>query len=344
MSRGRRQIELGVAAAALATALLGPVVAGAASSPAGAVPAMASVNAIACQTSARCVAVGVDASENGKTAVVNTASAAATSWPGDLSQHVLESIACATTTVCAAVASDVTVSVTASTGAARIVSTLHAPTNEIVALGSIACPSASSCYAVGFEGTEVHSKAMLAHVSAGGTVLSTSLEASSTGFASIACTSTTTCLVAAADGTGVEKIQLLTNGHLGAARALPAKTFVQDLACFGTKSCLALAGKVGSNRPNELLTLNPTTGALESSATIGGSFSGNELACSSATVCIVTGFRGPEKPQIDIVTKGKPAAPRAIGGIGVGGIGCTKAGVCFAVGQSTTTEGLVLKV
>jgi hypothetical protein len=305
---------------------------------------MSSVSAIACQSAARCVAVGVDASENGKTAVVNTANAAATTWSGDLSEHVLESVACAVTTQCVAISGDVTVAVTAATGAARIVATFHAPTNEIVALGSIECPSASSCYAVGFEGTEVHSKAMLVHVSAGGASLGTTLEASSTGFGSIACTSTTSCLLAAADGAGVEKIQLLTNGHLGAARALPAKTYVQDLACFEAKSCVALAGKVGNNRPDEILTINPATGALESSHTIAGTFSGNELACPSTTECIVTGFKAPEKPEIDIVTKGVPAAPRAIGGVGVGGIGCTTKGVCFAVGQATNTKGLILKV
>jgi hypothetical protein len=292
----------------------------------------------------RCIAVGTDASENGKTAVVNTANAAATPWSGKLAEHILDAVACAKATTCVAVASDVTASVAVATGAARVVATMRAPADEITALDSIACPSAAGCYAVGFQGTEAVSKGIVAHVSAGGALLGSMLEPAASGYGAIACPTATECLLAEANRANPERIQLLTNGHFGVSHALPAKTYVEGLACFKALACLALGGKTTTDKTNELLKINPTTGALESVSRIAGAFSGNSIACSSATECIVTGFSGPSKPQIAITMKGKPSAPRAVGGTGVGGIACTPKSVCFAVGQATNTEAIVLRV
>jgi hypothetical protein len=300
------------------------------------------LNAIACPTSTRCIAVGADINANGKSAVVSTANAAATVWSGSLAFHSLTAVACAMPTDCVALATAAVAEVTVANGAARVVATLHPPTG-IAPLGAIACPSATECFGVGWEGTEGHSKALLARLSATGALLGTTLEASRSGFADIACPSATRCLLAAANLSHPEMIQQLDNGHLGASHLLPPPVYVQALACYKTVACYALAGKRTAQKTNLVYAVNPATGAIGSSATIGGGFSGDGIACPSATQCIVTGFVGPNRPAIATLTRGRPGVPRAVGGTGLSGIGCTDAAVCFGVGQEHAS-GLVERV
>jgi hypothetical protein len=300
--------------------------------PAGADPGTVNLGAVACVSTVRCVAVGANDEQSGKVALITAATGAAMPWSGSTAS-VLNSIACPTAARCIAITADASARVTVATGATSIVTTLHAPTGEIVALGAIACPTAAGCFAVGFEGTELHAKALLAHFSATGANLGTTVTTSSTGFSSIACPTTTRCLLAAYNGS-VETIRLLVNGHLGTAHAFPAKIFVQAIACYQAAICFAIGGHDSTERADLLYSINPTTGVVGSAATIAGTFSGNGLACSSASRCIVVGFTGPSKAAYDIVTNDHPAAVHATPYEGLADVACTTSGVCVGVGQN----------
>ena len=337
MARGtiRPVITLAVAVGTMASAVvLTSASVSAASRPSGNVAGVSSLNAISCPIATHCLAVGADVSGNGKSAVVNTSNASATVWAGSTRLHQWGAIACAVPERCVAVATGVTGEVTVANGATRVVSTLHVPSNQIAAMGAIACPNSTSCYAVGFEGTEASSKALVAHLASTGALLGTTLEASSSGIGAIACPTSTRCLIAAANRAHPEKIQLLENGHLGPARAIPAKTYVQAMACDRAAACYFLGGKTTGQKTNLLYAISPTTGAVESEATIGGSCSGTGIACPNANRCLIVGFTAGGKPAVIVATHGKPGAPSRVGGTGLTDIGCTASGACFGVGQS----------
>jgi hypothetical protein len=306
--------------------------AGAARRPSAPVPGVASLNEIACPTSTHCVAIGTDTSFNGKAAIVNTANGTTTVWHGTLTAHTLSDVACAVPTVCVGVGTGVTARIHVPSGAASIVTTLHPPSGAIEALGGVACPNTSECFAVGWIGTPGHSKAVVARLSNTGSVLSTVEEASSTGIGDVACPTTSTCLLATANTSKPERIQLLTNGHFGASRALPAKVYVQALGCFQSVVCFALGGKVATtSRTNVLYQISPLTGAVQATHTIGGGFSGDGIACPKATECHISGFSG-TRPEVVTVTNGVPGGPRHVGGTSINGLGCTSTFQCFGVG------------
>lgn len=316
----------------------------AAPAPAGAVSGLGALSAVACPTSARCVGVGSDDNGNGKTALINTADAVGTAWAGSVSEVGLEAVACATPTWCISTAAGDVVRVDASTGVATLLRRLSAPAGEIATADSLACPNSTECFGVGFVGNEEHSKGLIARFNATGVLLGTTLEASATGFGGIACPTPTQCLLAKADYPHPEDIQVMDNGHLGAVHALPAKIYVQYLTCYKSVTCLALAGRTTSSQSKTdlLYEINPSTGAVGSARTIGGGFSGDDIACATANLCIVSGFAG-GKPSIVNVTRGVPAAPRHVGGTAANAIACTDAGACFVVGIDGT-EGLVERV
>lgn len=312
--------------------------------PRGAVAGTSSLDAIDCPTASRCIAVGSDASGNGKSVVVDTSSSAGTTWSGDLSNQTLFGVACPTSTDCVAAAIDQLARVNVANGAMTPTGKVTAPSGEIAALDRVDCPSATECFAVGFIGGHSHSEGLVVRTSATGSILAKTEEASKSGFGAIACPTATTCLLAAADFNNPETIQLLTNGHLGAQRALAANLYVQQLACYRNVVCYALLGKrtTGTARTDLLYALDPATGAVTAKHTIAGTFSADGIACGAATQCIVTGFSGTSAAMV-IVTNGVPGTSRHIAGSSVSAVACTSSNACFSSGQ-TTTEGFVQRL
>jgi hypothetical protein len=222
----------------------------------------------------------------------------------------------------------------------KVTATPKRPANGIVALGAIACASGTRCYAVGFEGTEGASNAIVISLSSAGKLLGEKKD-SGTGIGAIACPSATLCLMSDASRSGLS-IQLLKNGQLGTSKRLPADTFVQSMSCFRASLCYALGGNTTSSsvKTNELFPLNPKTGKIGSKATITG-FSGTDINCISASTCLVSGFTGSgatAKPAIVAVVNGKPATPVKYAGDSVSfhSVGCAGASKCYAVGSSSS--------
>jgi hypothetical protein len=233
------------------------------------------------------------------------------------------------------VSDDKTAKIDPNNGVIQIVSTLSTPSKGIYAMGAVACPTATDCYATGFVGSEASSEAIVVRLNADGTVLSTTEVPSGSGIGSIVCVTGTRCYVALADRTHPEHIDVLDNGHLGTGHALASDLYVQTMACFEDVTCYALAGtRLGNtSTTNELVSIDPTTGAVGKLVVIGNGFeSGDAIACGSATKCVVVGFKG-AKPVVVDVTNGKVGKPVTEPGTSLSDVACTPSGVCFAVGQ-----------
>lgn len=309
------------------------------------VPGVNVLHSVACPTSSACVSVGSDSSLNGKSAIITAATGAAKAWSGALANDSLNAVACAAkATTCLAVADDAVASVKVSGGAMKVTAAPKKPAGGIVALGAIACASARNCYAVGFEGTEASSTAIVVHLSGAGKLLGTTKEPG-TGMAAIACPVATRCLVADHASSG-ESIYLLNNGHLGTSHALPAGAYVQAMSCYQASLCYALGG-TGSSAPDELFPVSPATGAIGTKVTIGGSFSGDGLSCVSASRCLIPGFTGTgpsAKTVVLAVNGGKPGPPARYPGESLDSVACATLSRCYAVGLGTNSEAIVDKV
>jgi hypothetical protein len=135
--------------------------------------------------------------------------------------------------------------------------------------------------------------------------------------------------------TGV-RIQLLSNGHIGTSHALPANTYVEDIACYAASLCYALGGDSNASpvSTDELFPINPTTGAVGKAITL-KSFSGTGLTCISATGCLVVGFKGSgatAEPGVTVVSNGSPGPVTIYPGVSLDGIACATTTRCWAVG------------
>lgn len=285
------------------------------------------------------MAVGLDDLFAGKSAVIAVATGKVHAWSGSVANDAMNNVACPGTSTCLAVSDEAVAAVKASTGAMKVTDKLKPPTNGIDALGNIACAGTSSCYAVGFEGSPASGKAIIVHLSAAGKQLGVLKPSGASGVGTIACPSSTLCLMSVASRTRPLAIQLLKNGRLGTRHNVPAKTFIQRIACYKSTVCYALGGKIGSGFTpiNELFPLSPKTGAIGKVVKITG-FSGDGLACMSATKCILVGFTGEgatARSAVVTVSHGKPSKPAKLGPAkaSLADVACASATVCYAVGN-----------
>jgi hypothetical protein len=302
----------------------------------GTVPGIGSLMAITCPTAKACVGVGSNGDFDGQSAAIDAATGHVKPWSGTLANDSLNAVACPGKTTCLAVSDDAIASAKVATGALKQTATLPEPSSGIWALGAIACAGSKACYAVGFEGTEVASSAVVVKLSAAGKVVKTTKE-SGTGMAAIACPSSTTCLVADYLKPS-EFIPPLTNGKLGSGHKLPANTYVERISCYGAKLCYALSGKVSAGRTDEMIPLNPKTGQPGKAVSL-GSVNGDGMACYSSTQCIVVGYTGAGSSAEAVslvVSKGKagPLTHYTIDNGSFAAVGCATAKLCYGVGES----------
>lgn len=332
-----------IIATAVSTAAVLALTAGPASAAIdGTVSSISSLSSVACPTATACVTVGLGGVDGniGMSAVINAATGKAKAWSGGLANDPLNAVACpAKAATCLTVADDAVATVSAATGAMTVTATPKPPATGIMAIGAIACASAKACYAVGFQGDEAASKAVLFHLSAAGKVVHKTT-GTGRGIGTIACPATTRCLISDNESAGLE-IQLVNSGKLGASSPLPADTYVQRIACYKASLCYALGGDSQSSpaMTDELFPVNPTTGAPGSMITIPG-FSGTGMTCISATTCLVVGFTGSgstAKPAVVPVTSGSPGTPVSYPGQSLSAIACASASRCYAVGLNSTS-------
>ena len=337
-SKNRRVAEI-IAVTAASAALTLTAASASAAGINGTVSGIGALYSIACPTAKACVSVGLGGTDDniGKSAIVHTATGKTKPWSGGLTDDPLNAVACvAKATTCLTVADDAVATVKVGTGAMVVTAVPTAPPDGIVALGAIACASAKACYAVGFQGTEASSQAILLHLTGAGALVKTTVN-TGTGSGAITCPAATRCLLTDYQSP-LTSIQVLSKGKIGTSTTMPPDTYVQALSCYKASLCYALAGNSTSSpeATNELFPLNPTTGAPGTMATMSG-FSGDGLTCMSATVCLVSGFTGSgatAKPAVVVVTNGIPGTPTTYPGQSLSGIGCATATRCYSVGES----------
>jgi hypothetical protein len=310
--------------------------------PAGAVHGLDVLSTLACPASASCVSTGSDTNGDGKGAVITAATGAVKVWSGKLTDDDPNAVSCPPKAKkCLFVADDAVGTLTISSGALKVTATPPPPSGGIVALGALSCPK--TCYAVGFEGSEAASNAVLLHLSAAGKILSTTKN-TGTGSGAIACPTATLCFVSDY-ANPTQSVQVVRGGKIGASHAFPAHTYVEGMSCFGSSLCYALGGNTTSSPEltNELFPLNPKTGAIGKAITIGGDFSGStssggNVTCISATTCLVAGFTdaGAEVAALVTVTGGKAGSPVGYPGEALDAAGCATASECYGVGLAST--------
>jgi hypothetical protein len=313
------------------------------------VPGFSTLDAIACPTAKACVAVGTKTNTfDGRSVVINAATGGVKAWTGSLANVDPNAIACPGKTTCVATADDAIESVKVSNGAMKVTGKIPLPSDGIVALNAIGCAGSKDCYAVGFEGSEAASNALLVKLSAAGKILSKA-KGTPTGYGAIGCPSTTTCLVARHTKTA-ELIEPLTNGRFGSGHKLPADTYVQSISCYAGKLCYAMSGRVSGDteRTDELIPLNPKTGKPGKVVSLGG-LNGDGFTCYSATQCIVVGFTGTGSTAVTasvVVSKGKAGAVKHYKSLPdpFDAVGCATAKLCYAVGPGKGSYAVVVKV
>jgi hypothetical protein len=334
----------GLGAAVPATASVAPPAGGETT-----VSGVSSLSGITCPTATACVAVGANSDTNtGKGVAINAATGAAKAWSGGLAAVDPEAVACPGKTRCLAAGFDAIASVKVSGAAMKVTGRIALPKNGIVAVGAIGCAGSRACYAVGFEGTEAASKALLVKLSAAGKILKTTT-AGGTGFAAIACPSSTTCFIAEHTKTA-ELIVPLTNGRLGSGHKLPSGTYVQDMSCYGGKLCYALAGKVrgAQARTDEMIPVNARTGRPGKAVSL-GTLNGDGLDCYSSAQCIVVGFTGTGSSAVAawvVISKGKAGAPVHDSSLSepFAAVGCATSKRCYGVAPESADTSTVVKV
>ncbi len=297
-------------------------------------PAMTTgtLSGVACPSATACLAVGSGPSQ-GADAVASVTGSSAT-WgaltpsSGDTGNfYAWNAIACPSATACLAVGADnlnaVVTIATLSAGTWSWTPTTELP-NDATGAGSldaIACPSTTTCLAVGSDGEGV-GIATVATATASGWTWSpeTTLLADASGqggLNAIACPSATTCVAVGSDGS------------LGVAAS-----------ATGTGATWTW----GSESAVELGAASPGLGGL------------NGVACPSATTCVAVGWDNTDA----VVTSGTRAAsgwtwlpeqivtPDASGGGELSAVACPSSAVCVAVGStiangdvvSTSTNGV----
>ncbi len=318
--------------------------------PSATISSIDTLDGIACPTAKTCVAVGDNTlATGGKSVVINASTGAVRAWSGTVgNDDSLNAVACPTKSTCLAVADDAVVSVKASTGAMKVTDTPKAPKDGIVALGDIACANSSTCYAVGFEGPYTSSTAIVIRLSGSGKQLAL-MKGAGTGIGNIACPAANRCLIDTFNH-GTTKIQILSGKHFGATHTVPAKTYIQRIACYKAEICYALAGKSGTSiaSTDEAYPLNPKTGAVGKLIKLSG-FNGEGIACPSASRCLVIGYTGlgaSAEPGLVTIVHGKAGKITRPGpaDASYSNIGCASAKACFAIGLEGSKGAIVTKL
>jgi hypothetical protein len=284
------------------------------------------LTAASCPSATSCVAVGFNSNRNNIT-IAGTLSGGVWTWsaeslvPGQSSQGELAGVSCPTTTTCVAVGYEsrnntyqsITTVGTLSGGAwtwtAQSVVTPDA--TGYGRLNAVSCPSATSCVAVGYDGSlqsgSNQSITTVGALSGGAWIWTTespvSADASGAGYLyGVSCPTATTCVAVGFDA-GAQSIT--TVGALsGGSWTWTADTVITPdsfgfgdlygVSCFSATTCVA----VGQDSYDPIATVGTLSGgtwtwSAESSA-VGDPTTGTGydrgVGCASATTCVAVGY------------------------------------------------------
>ena len=216
-------------------------------------------------------------------------------------------------------------------------------------LVAVACPSATTCEAVGYNvPTPTTAYDLVVTITNG--VPSTPQAVSGPGpellgLDAVACPRATTCV---AVGTEYFSEQLvggvvvtITNGIPGTPQVVPGGSGLDAVACPSATTCEAL----GVNGSYQEVVVPITNGTPGTPQAVPGAELLYAVACPSATTCEAVGHSTSGQGVVVPITNGTLGTPQVVPGTsGLGAVACPSATTCEALGGSTSGQGVVVTI
>ena len=241
-------------------------------------------------------------------------------------------------------------SATTNSGSTWTTQTVPSGTNY---LNDIACPSTTTCYAVGASNS--NSGAILATTNSGSTWTTQTVPSGTYYLKAIACPSTTTCYAVGenSSGSGGAIILATTNsGSTWTTQTVPSGTeFLYGIACPSATTCYAVGAIViyyGSSAFDYGYILATTnSGSTWSAQTVpSGTSYLTAIACPSTTTCYAVGENSSYDGGTILATtnSGSTWSAQTVpsGTRFLNGIACTSTSTCYAVGQNSSLDGGII--
>lgn len=342
-----------------------------ATSPTVAGTPLSSFSSVACAGTSVCFSVGQFTFDFERTQSVikhwngSAWSLATAPNPAGATSTTLSGVKCQSTTSCFAVGNYHTLTAVktlilhwTTSGWALMTSANPAGTVNDINLTSVACPSATSCYAVGSYDNGASVKTLVEHWNGATWVIQTSatgVGATDSNLTGVACPAITTCVAVGqfTTTTAQRTLALRLSGTSWVLSASPnpggSLAGFNGIACYTATGCIAVGGYSTSTADLTLVErLNGTTWTIVTSANASGTSSVlRGVACASATSCQAAGesFTTVEKTLIErfngttwtILTSVNPAGTTDNN---LNGIACAGTAFCFAAGGSASASGL----
>lgn len=311
--------------------------------PGGSTTGQGSFNAVTCQSTSTCLAVGADASGN---AAVATSDDGGQSWTGDSVPAVtaaLNAVDCGDSTQCVAVGQGV---IMTSSNDGSTWSQSAVPVANTTLLG-VACPSSLTCIAAGvspIQGQPLTGE-ILTSQDGGTTWTASDLPPDTDGFGGIACPTTTFCvavggsIAVSTDGGQTWTLEGVNDG-VGTG-------VLRSVSCSTATQCIAVAANgVGRISPNVsgLAVETSDAGATWQPVTMpAGTASVDQVACTSGNQCFAGGFDNASGDPASFATSSDGGASWQVqpapGGLSqIAGLTCPAMNDCVVVGSAGSSS------
>jgi photosystem II stability/assembly factor-like uncharacterized protein len=302
--------------------------------PGGASVGDGNFNAVSCQSSTNCVAVGAD---NNLAGVVATSTDGGSSWtPSSIAsgEPELNAVTCASATTCVAVGNGV--AVTSSDGGATW-TTYAIPTPNTTLLG-VSCPSSTTCVSAGVSpGNDgPYDGQLLVSSDGGATWVVPTLPSDVGALGSVDCPSATFCVAV-----GAQILVSNDGGQTWTAQFVDGGTgILRSVSCSSPTDCVAIGA-------NPLGATDAQTAAFGIATTDGGStwipidmpassWSVDAISCSNSVDCTVGGLSlsGDTAPAWQSTDGGTTwSSVASLSGVSaIGALSCQSASQCTVVG------------
>jgi hypothetical protein len=198
-------------------------------------------------------------------------------------------------------------------------------------LFDIACPSSSSCLAVGVNASNTEGAIVPITNGAAGPAQSVT---GTDGLIGIACSSGSTCFGVGETSFPNGVIVQIVNGTAGAAQTIAGTFSLNGVACASSSTCFA----VGTNSSLTIGVIVPiTNGKAGAVQTVAGTRFLNGIACPSSSTCYAAGENGAFSGVTVPIINGTPGVVQIVpGATSLEGVTCASSSTCFAVGGSTS--------
>ena len=201
-------------------------------------------------------------------------------------------------------------------------------------LEGVACPSATSCIAVGSGSS---SGAVVVPLAADGNP-GTPVTAQASFLSEVACGSATSCV--AVGGTGIGSVVTIDSGTPGTLQTVTGTEDLGAVACANASTCLGL----GAEFPDVEVVVPIVNGTAGTAETLPGpTVELNFVACPSATSCIAVGADHSGGVAVPLSPSGTPGTVQPVAGTSdLEGVACLSATSCIAVGAGSSGGAVVV--